>query len=202
MMKTSMLGCGDGREQLRQHQQRQPAQRVVDGQQQPRVDPVGEPAGGDRAGDVEDADQREQARPPSVVGMPWSCAAGMKWVPTSPLVVAPQIAKPPASSQNGRVRAAAAQRRRARARAALPVRRRRRRRPRSPPYGGRPDVGGVVAQQQQHERHDGERGAGDDQRRRRASRGRSASQATHAAGRSAGRSRRRGQHAGDQAAAA
>ncbi|PSK63742.1 hypothetical protein B0E53_04328 [Micromonospora sp. MH33] len=49
------------------------------------------------------------SRPAAVVsGMPWSCAAGTKWVPTSPLVVAPQIAKPPASSQNGRVRAAAA----------------------------------------------------------------------------------------------
>ena len=36
-----------------------------------------------------------------VSGMPWSCAAGMKCVPTRPLVVAPQIAKPPASSQNG-----------------------------------------------------------------------------------------------------
>ena len=47
------------------------------------------------------------SRPAAVVSaMPWSCAAGMKWVPTSPLVVAPQIAKPPASSQNGRVRAA------------------------------------------------------------------------------------------------
>ena len=45
-----------------------------------------------------------------VSAMPWSCAAGMKWVPTRPLVVAPQIAKPPASSQNGRVRAARGQR--------------------------------------------------------------------------------------------
>ena len=40
--------------------------------------------------------------------MPWSCAAGMKWVPISPLVVAPQIAKPAASAQNVRVRAASA----------------------------------------------------------------------------------------------
>ena len=38
--------------------------------------------------------------------MPWSCAAGTKWVPIRPLVVAPQIAKPPASAQNVRVRAA------------------------------------------------------------------------------------------------
>lgn len=43
-----------------------------------------------------------------VSAMPWSCAAGTKCVPTRPLVVAPQIANPPASSQKGRVRAAAA----------------------------------------------------------------------------------------------
>ena len=39
--------------------------------------------------------------PAAVVGgIPWSIAAGMKWVAISPLVVAPQIANPPASSQN------------------------------------------------------------------------------------------------------
>ena len=38
--------------------------------------------------------------------MPWSCAAGMKWVPIRPLVLAPQMANVPASSQNMRVRAA------------------------------------------------------------------------------------------------
>ncbi len=55
-----------------------------------------------------------------VFGMPWSCAAGMKCVPTRPLVVAPQIANPPASSQNARVLAAS--RRAVRAvRAAFPV---------------------------------------------------------------------------------
>jgi hypothetical protein len=43
----------------------------------------------------------------AVSGIPWSWAAGMKCVPISPLVVAPQMAKPPASSQNGPVRAAA-----------------------------------------------------------------------------------------------
>ncbi len=42
----------------------------------------------------------------AVSGMPWSCAAGTKWVPTRPLVEAPQMAKPPASSQKVRVRAA------------------------------------------------------------------------------------------------
>ncbi len=41
-----------------------------------------------------------------VTGMPWSCAAGMKCCWTSPVVVAPQTKKPPASSQNVRVRAA------------------------------------------------------------------------------------------------
>ncbi len=39
-------------------------------------------------------------------GMPWSCAAGMTCLPTSPVVVAPQIANPPASSQKWRVREA------------------------------------------------------------------------------------------------
>jgi hypothetical protein len=38
--------------------------------------------------------------------MPWSCAAGTKCVPISPLVVAPQIAKPATSAQKVRVRAA------------------------------------------------------------------------------------------------
>ena len=95
--------------------------------------------------------------------MPWSCAAGMKWVPTSPLVVAPQIANPPASNQNGWVRAAP-RRPSTALRAALPVR-----------AGGvtisvpavrrHAEVGGVVAQQEQHERYDGERTAGDHQRR-------------------------------------
>ena len=41
-----------------------------------------------------------------VAAMPWSCAAGMKWVPISPLVVAPQMAKLPASSQKVPVRLA------------------------------------------------------------------------------------------------
>ncbi len=42
----------------------------------------------------------------AVSAMPWSWAAGMKCVPTRPFVVAPQIAKPPASSQNALVRLA------------------------------------------------------------------------------------------------
>ncbi len=40
------------------------------------------------------------------MGIPWSWAEGTKWVRISPLVEAPQIAKVPASSQNGPVRAA------------------------------------------------------------------------------------------------
>ncbi len=71
-----------------------------------------------------------------VFGMPWSCAAGMKCVPIRPFVVAPQIAKPPASSQNCEVRDAIRSASIA-AVAALPVRgggttsw--------SPPYGGSP----------------------------------------------------------------
>jgi hypothetical protein len=40
-----------------------------------------------------------------VIGMPWSCAAGMKCGCTSPLVDSPQMKNPPASSQNGTVRA-------------------------------------------------------------------------------------------------
>lgn len=42
----------------------------------------------------------------AVTGMPWSWAAGTKWVLTRPFVEAPQIAKVPASSQKGPVRAA------------------------------------------------------------------------------------------------
>ncbi|GHB01330.1 hypothetical protein GCM10010346_25220 [Streptomyces chryseus] len=40
-----------------------------------------------------------------VPGMPWSCAAGVKWVHMTPFVDAPQIANVAASSQNGPVRA-------------------------------------------------------------------------------------------------
>ena len=47
----------------------------------------------------------------TVVGMPWSLAAGMKCVPINPFVVMPQIAKLPASSQNAGTRAPIAARR-------------------------------------------------------------------------------------------
>ena len=64
-------------------------------------EPVGQPARGDRADDVEDA-RRPRAGPrPWSRACPWSWAAGMKWVPIRPLVVAPQMANPPARAQNG-----------------------------------------------------------------------------------------------------
>ena len=55
-----MLGWVLAANRSRQHQQGQAAQRVVDAEQHPGVEPVGEPAGEDRADDVEDPDQREQ----------------------------------------------------------------------------------------------------------------------------------------------
>jgi hypothetical protein len=49
------------------------------------------------------------SRPAAVVsGMPWPWAEGMKWVATSPLVDAPQIANSTARAQKVRVRAASA----------------------------------------------------------------------------------------------
>ena len=90
--------------------------------------------------------------------MPWSWAAGTKCVWTRPLVEAPQIAKVPASSQNGPVRAALT--RTVRVRRAAPVtgaglgtyaRR---------PVRREAHVRRVVAQQQPHEGDDGERGQG------------------------------------------
>lgn len=75
----------------------------------------------------------------AVMGMWWSCAEGTKWVRIRPLVEAPQIAKVPASSQNGPVRAASSSTRTVRLAA-----------PRagagfstySPPYGARPTSAG------------------------------------------------------------
>ena len=83
-----------------------------------------------------------------VSGIPWSCAAGMKWVATRPLVLAPQIAKPPASNQNVPVRGTP---RAVRAGPAGPPRCCAPRvgggRVRAGPVGGEADVGRVVAQQ-------------------------------------------------------
>ena len=45
-----------------------------------------------------------------VSGMPWSCAAGMKWVPIRPLVDQPQIQKVRNSAQNVQRRLSLAQR--------------------------------------------------------------------------------------------
>lgn len=75
----------------------------------------------------------------AVMGMPWSCAEGTKCVRIRPLVVAPQIAKVPASSQNGPVRAASNRTRRVRlatprAGAGLSAY--------SPPYGAMPTSAG------------------------------------------------------------
>ena len=66
-------GLDAGREHGIQRQQREAAAAVVGDEQPARVDPVGEPARGDRADDVEDADDGEQAgggrrRHPVVVG--------------------------------------------------------------------------------------------------------------------------------------
>jgi hypothetical protein len=71
-----------------------------------------------------------------VTGRPWSWAAGMKCGCTSPLVDIPQIRKPPASSQNGRVRTPSASPRTA-ARAA-PVRTGSASSSAVPPYGTTP----------------------------------------------------------------
>ncbi|SLJ82930.1 Uncharacterised protein [Mycobacteroides abscessus subsp. abscessus] len=57
-----------------------------------------------------------------VAGMPWSWADGMKWMPTRPLVVAPQIANARASAQKARCRAAKTRPSTARRTAPPPVR--------------------------------------------------------------------------------
>ena len=90
-MNTNRLGCTCAAEQPRHDQQREPAEEVVGEQQVAAVHPVGEPAAGDRADDVED---RRSGRAGSALvrgGIPWSWAAGMKWVPIRPLVDQPQI---------------------------------------------------------------------------------------------------------------
>ena len=118
-MNRNRLGWTCGPEQRRHDEQREPAQEVVAEEQVARVDPVGQPARGDGADDVEDADQREQAGRAWSAGMPWSWAAGMKWVPISPLVDQPQIQKvaeqdpegPATAHASRRVRRAPARRR-------------------------------------------------------------------------------------------
>ena len=87
----------------------------------------------------------------------------MKCVPIRPFVDAPQIAKPPASNQNARVRAADAEPVDGLPRGAAGVHRR---------CGHlgcaierQPDVGRVLAQEEQHEGYDGERAARDDEGR-------------------------------------
>ena len=59
-MNRNRLGCTCGPSSTGTTSRRQAAQEVVAEEQVARVDPVGQPARGDRADDVEDADQREQ----------------------------------------------------------------------------------------------------------------------------------------------
>ena len=146
-MKKSIGGWTARRKQHRQEQQRDAAQRVVDRQQPARVEAVGEPAGGDRADDVEDADDREQRggrrdRHAVVVG-------GGHEVGPDQAVGGGAADREGAGEQPERAGAGAprqdrarARRRRARtARAAASVR--------APaPYGAQPHVRRVVAQQQ------------------------------------------------------
>jgi hypothetical protein len=133
----------DGGEQERQREQRQPAQRVVPGEQQSAVDAVGEPP--DAIVPTTSKTPTRASRPAAVVVcIPWSCAAGTKWVAMSPLVLAPQMAKPAASNQKAGV--CEARRRAATAATAAP--------PgggadgatgSGPPYGSRPTSAGRSA---------------------------------------------------------
>ena len=94
-----------------------------------------------------------------VAGMPWSCAAGMKWVPIRPLVDQPQIQKVRNSAQKVQLRLTSrsvrhgdpARRpdrpRSTAARRTTPARR----------SGSCADVGGTVAQHQQDHRHEQQR---------------------------------------------
>ncbi len=59
-MNDDHAGVGGVAEQLGQDQQRRAPQGVVDAQQHPRVDAVAQPAGEDRPGDVEDADDGQE----------------------------------------------------------------------------------------------------------------------------------------------
>ena len=61
-MNAIMLACRSALNSVGSANSDSPRSAVVGQQQQPRVDPVGQPAGEDRAGDVEEPDDREQAR--------------------------------------------------------------------------------------------------------------------------------------------
>ncbi|GAA3230114.1 hypothetical protein GCM10020256_43620 [Streptomyces thermocoprophilus] len=95
----------------------------------------------------------------AVTGMPWSWAAGTKWVWMRPLVEAPQMAKVPASSQKGPVRTADS--RTPTARRAAPGTGGGLGYEGAGAVGGEAHVGGVVAEQQPDEGDDGERGERD-----------------------------------------
>ena len=101
----------------------------------------------------------------AVTGMPWSCAAGTKWVFTRPFVEAPQIAKVPASSQNGTGARRAETSARTRAPGGTPQRGGLRATNSVAPYGGRPtsagwsrsssQTNGTTASAAQRDRHGG-----------------------------------------------
>ena len=91
-----------------------------------------------------------------VSGMPWSWAAGMKCVPTSPFVEIPQMAKPPASSQKTLVRAASRRPRGPAAPGGRPGGPGVRSGCRRGAVGGEPQVARVIVQAPQDEWHDGE----------------------------------------------
>ena len=94
--------------------------------------------------------------------MPWSWAAGMKWVPIRPLVDQPQIQKVRNSAQNVQRRLTLAQGPRA-PRLRRPVRRGRpaaRRTTSGAPYGSSPTSEGRSRMHQQHHRHEQQRERG------------------------------------------
>ena len=164
-MNTRCSAARWPRHQRRKDQQRQPAQGVVGAEQEPRVDrSVSQP---DAIVPTTSNRPTSASSPAAVVsGMPWSWAAGMKWVAISPLVVTPQIANPP-DEQPERARAGGDAEYAERAAGVRPDLR----------CGGGPGhlglavrreahIGRVVPQEQQHERNDGQRGAGRDEGRR------------------------------------
>ena len=129
-----------------------------------------------------------------VSGMPWSCAAGMKWVPIRPFVDQPQIQKVPNRIQNVRDRALWRSVRTASLAGPTcdPVCRVAGSSSASPgcaPQGPQAEVGRPVPDDEQHQRHEQQRRAGDDERPPSASPARSRAPRCRA-GRPAGRPRR------------
>ena len=73
-----------------EQQQRQPAQPVVPEEQPPAVHPIRKPAGDGGPHHVEDADQSKHAGG-GHLGDSMVDGGLLRWVPTSPLVLAPQM---------------------------------------------------------------------------------------------------------------